>query len=102
LTVIKQNGESVTSVTKPSEALAKILLKDNRETKIGLSRYARKQAKALSEKGKLKDHHAFRNITAGASQLHGWEETKGKSNVEFKILNAGGNVSLTVNDTSDD
>ena len=29
----------------------------------------------LAAKGELKDHYAFRNITAGSSQLHNWEGT---------------------------
>lgn len=57
------------------------LADDSKATKLGLSRYARKQAKELAENGKLKDHHAFRNITAGSSQLHQWEEKEQGSGV---------------------
>jgi uncharacterized protein YjcR len=79
--MIHAQSKAVTTVTKPADALASVLADDSNQTKLGLSKYAKKQAKELSENGQLKDHHAFRNITAGSSQLHNWEKVESGSGV---------------------
>jgi hypothetical protein len=64
----------------PAEALAATLQHDNEQTKLGLSKAARKAAERFSrytgEKviGKAK---ALREIAGAASTVHGWESAKG-------------------------
>jgi hypothetical protein len=67
---------------KPGAALQSILESDNRETRIDLSKAARKAARTFSnyhgEKiiGKSQE---LRHVTATASQLHGWERKEGET-----------------------
>jgi hypothetical protein len=68
----------------PADALAATLQHDNEQTKLGLSKAARKAAERLSrysgEKvvGKAK---ALREIAGAASTVHGWNESKQGVNV---------------------
>ncbi len=88
-------------VSNGADAAANALADDNRATKIGLSRGIRKAAETV---GKMEGNHVLwnsedvRRVVSSAAQVHGWDADKGKASVEFKILNAGGNVALTVNE----
>ncbi len=57
------------------------------QTKLGLSAYARRQAEHLASEGKLSDHGAFRNVVAGASQLHGWQADTKPTHFTLNQLN---------------
>jgi len=89
--------QTVTTVTKPSVALMDELSENGNETKIKLSRYAKKQAEHLATKGKLKDHLAFKNIASGAGSLHGWDESKQGNQFTLNVLNVG-SFGVTVGD----
>ncbi len=84
------HAQAVTTVTRsPAEAQAAIIARNGAETKLNLSEYAKKQAEALAKRGKLKDHHAFRNVTAGSSQLHGWEAKQDQPAVMVNVAILG-------------
>jgi hypothetical protein len=81
---------NVSTVSTPGDILLEKLADDNRATKIGLSKAARKAAERLSaysgEKviGKAKQ---LREIAGAASTVHGWESAKG-SGVNVMSQNA--------------
>ena len=76
------------SVTKrAADAIQHELAEHERSTKLGLATYAKRQAEHLAEKGKLADHGAFRNITAGSAQLHAWNEEKSGNVFSLNVLN---------------
>ena len=84
------NGNpSLAVTTAPADAHVAVIQANGNATKLGLSTYARRQAEALANKGKLKDHHAFRNVTAGASQLHGWNDNQSGNAFTLNVLNLG-------------
>ncbi len=61
------------SVGKVADNVQSQLQEHERKTKLGLASYATRQAEHLAKKGKLKDHHAFKNVTSGAGVLHRWD-----------------------------
>lgn len=81
------NGVSQSVPKTIVSAVADELSENGRETKLSLSRYARKQAETLSRSGKLKHHGAFRNIVAGAETLHGWTEQAPGQQFTLNVLN---------------
>lgn len=83
------DSKAVISVIKPGDALLSEIQQNGTETKLKLSRYAKKQAEHLATKGKLKDHNAFRNLTTGAGVLHGWNEEKAEGKFTLNVLNLG-------------
>ncbi len=87
------NGHSkaVTNVTRAIvDNVANDLAEHERKTKLGLASYATRQAEHLATKGKLKDHHAFRNVTSGAGVLHRWDsKDQGHANVIVNVALLG-------------
>jgi len=72
---------------RPGDILLQELAEHERSTKLGLATYAKRQAEHLAERGKLADHGAFRNITAGSAQLHAWSEGKQGNVFSLNVLN---------------
>lgn len=69
----------VTAVTKPADVLAQTLADDNRATKLGLSRAARKvadHAAKLKPKAILQESRSLKDIAGVASTVHGWEASQ--------------------------
>ena len=63
----------------PADALAATLQHDNEQTKLGLSRAARKvadHAAKLRPKAILKDARSLKDIAGVASTVHGWEASQ--------------------------
>jgi len=78
---------AVSTVSRPGDILLQELAEHERTTKLGLATYAKRQAEHLAEKGRLADHGAFRNITAGSAQLHAWNEEKQGNVFSLNVLN---------------
>jgi Putative ATPase subunit of terminase (gpP-like) len=82
---------------KPSDALASILSDENRETKLSLSRGVRRLAKHIEN---LPAEMLFvgadkvKQAVASASQIHGWEESKGTAGPTLNILQIGGEMQI--------
>ena len=95
---IKSKQATVSTVSKAGDVLLDELTANGNETKLKLSRYAKKQAEHLATKGKLKDHLAFKNIASGAGSLHGWDESKQGNSFTLNVLNVG-SFGVTVGDT---
>lgn len=83
-TIVKQQGNSVTSVTKPSDALRSALDDDSRETRLNLSKGARSAAKLFGEapgEFTVARSEDFRRIVSSAAQIHNWQEAERGSGV---------------------
>jgi len=79
--------ETVTSVTKPSQVLADELAENERETRLSLSRYARRAAKD-SEQATLKDAPYVKGVAQVAGITHKWGDQEGKaSHFTLNVLN---------------
>jgi hypothetical protein len=114
LALSPSTGFSTQASTKPlsapvlngADSVANSLKDDEIATKVDLSRAIRKGAKVFGESDGetvIAKSEDLRRVVSSAAQIHGWDSDKGRTSVEFKILNAGGNVSLSVsNPTSDD
>ncbi len=78
------------------------LQEHERKTKLGLATYASKQAKHLSDNGKLSDSGHFKNVAGGASIVHRWDaKTENTQNVVVNVALLGvqpAEVSATVLD----
>lgn len=97
-TITKQNGLSITSVTKPSEALRIALEDDSRTTKLGLSKAARRAAETfqgMTGAGVIKRAKQLKEVTGTAAQIHNWEGQHGSSNLDINVL-AGGRAMIQV------
>ncbi len=81
---------------KPSQVaiaadnVASQLQDHERKTKLGLASYASKQAKHLSENGKLSDSGHFKNVAGGASIVHRWDaKSENTQNVVVNVALLG-------------
>lgn len=93
----KINPKSVTSVTSTADALTSVLVNDERETRMSLSKATRKAARAVEGLpgvqvfGKAR---SLKDLVSSAAQLHGWGERGGEGGPDINILSIGGNVNL--------
>lgn len=83
---------------KPSQALAEALAEDGKETKLSLSRAARRTAKSV-EMMDGEDIYAsadkFKHVVGAASQLYGWEaKVEKESDLHINVL---ANQALIIN-----
>ncbi len=71
---------SQTPVKTVADNVQSELQEHERKTKLGLASYASKQAKHLSENGKLSDSGHFKNVAGGAAIVHRWDAKSEASN----------------------
>ena len=69
----------VTTVTKPSEVLMDELADNERETRLSLSRYARRAAQD-AESASLRDSPYVKQAAQVAGIVHKWNDTQGTAN----------------------
>ena len=82
-------------VQSGADSLQDALLEHGNATKLALSTAARRGAEHLAKARPaaiLKRHHALRNVTAAAAQLHGWDSGKGGTHVSLNLLSIGGDM----------
>ena len=88
----------VTTVTKPSTIVLDELAENERETKLSLSRYARKAAKD-SESATLRDSKQVKAAAEVAGIVHRWgNQDKQGNSFTLNVLNVG-SFGVTVGDT---
>lgn len=79
---------NVTVVTSPSSVLANELETNGRETKLSLSRYARRAAKD-SESLSTREAALVHKVAQVAGIVHGWNEEKADGKFTLNVLNMG-------------
>ncbi len=93
-------NKPVQAMQAPGDVMLDTIAEHGARTKLGLSAYATRQAEHLASEGKLSDHNAFRNIAAGSSTLHGWNEAKQSASFTLNVLNLG-SLDVSVDPTLD-
>ena len=95
---IKHSQATVTTVTKPVQVLADELADNERETRLSLSRYAKRAAQD-SENATLRDAPLVHKAAQVAGIVHKWNDTgaQGQS-FTLKVLNMGA-FGVTVGDS---
>jgi uncharacterized protein YjcR len=78
--------QTVTSVTRPSEALADTLAEHERETRLSLARYASKAARD-AEKATLRDAPLVHKAAQVAGIVHKWDNEKTNTQFTLNVLN---------------
>jgi uncharacterized protein YjcR len=78
--------QTVTSVTKPSEALADTLAEHERETRLSLARYASRAAKD-AEGASLRDAPLVHKAAQVAGIVHKWDSEKTNTQFTLNVLN---------------
>ncbi len=87
---IASKPQARTGDTQLIAQIADELGEHERKTKLGLATYASKQAKHLSENGKLSDSGHFKNVAGGASIVHRWDaKTDQSQNVVVNVALLG-------------
>jgi len=93
----KHSQETVTTVTRPSDILADELAENERETKLSLSRYARKASKD-AEGATLRDARQVKAAAEVAGIVHRWgNQDKQGNSFTLNVLNIG-SFGVTVGD----
>jgi hypothetical protein len=92
------------NVQTGADVIAKSIAENSNATRVALSQIARKGAEAMVKRkgatiASVKQARTLRDLTAASAQIGGWDSGKGGTSMEFKILNAGGNVSLSVSNS---
>lgn len=96
--VVPHSQATVTTVTKPSDALRIVLEDDSRTTKLGLSKAARRAAETfqgLTGASVIKRAKQLKEVTGTAAQIHNWEGQHSSSNLDINVL-AGGRAMIQV------
>lgn len=87
---LQERNGIVTSVTTPSDALRELLETDSKQTKIGLSKAARKAAEHLAEAAPtevLKRSRQMKDVAGTASLVHQWESNSNAAGpIQFNVL----------------
>ena len=85
-TPIPHAQKTVRTVRNPADALADELAENERETRLSLSRYARKAAQD-SESATLRDAPYVHKAAQVAGIAHSWGENKGGVSFSLNVLN---------------
>jgi hypothetical protein len=92
--LVKANPRAVSCVTSTADALVIALENDSQETRLDLSKAARKAAKAfrtMQGRAVISEAQNLKHVVNSASQLHGWEE-RPMVGVNLQILNVNGSM----------
>ena len=74
-TIAKQNGNAISAIKSPSNALADTLREHSQETKLGLSTAARRAAvyaARMTPVRVIRSSRGLKNVTEIAEKVHGW------------------------------